>query len=40
MFTDLRTVWFFNARDFFCDEKPFADLPLLISSPAAAKPAV
>jgi len=28
MLTDLRTVWFFNARDFFFDDKPFAKLPL------------
>jgi len=27
MLTDLRTVWFFNARDFFFDDKPFAELP-------------
>jgi hypothetical protein len=25
--TDLRTAWFFNARDYFFDGKPFADLP-------------
>ncbi len=25
--TDLRTTWFFCARDFFFDEKPFASLP-------------
>lgn len=25
--TDLRTVWFFSARDFFFDSKPFGDLP-------------
>ena len=25
--TDLRTAWFFNARDFFFENKPFADLP-------------
>jgi hypothetical protein len=25
--TDLRTTWFFNARDFFFENKPFADLP-------------
>jgi hypothetical protein len=27
MLTDLRTVWFFNARDFFFDAKPFAQVP-------------
>ena len=27
IFTDLRTAWFFCARDFFFDEKPFAELP-------------
>jgi hypothetical protein len=25
--TDLRTVWFFSARDFFFENKPFAELP-------------
>jgi hypothetical protein len=25
--TDLRTAWFFNARDFFFENKPFAELP-------------
>ena len=25
--TDLRTAWFFNARDFFFDNRPFAELP-------------
>ena len=25
--TDLRTAWFFNARDFFFEHKPFAELP-------------
>jgi hypothetical protein len=25
--TDLRTAWFFNARDYFFENKPFADLP-------------
>jgi hypothetical protein len=25
--TDLRTAWFFNARDYFFDNKPFGDLP-------------
>jgi hypothetical protein len=25
--TDLRTAWFFNARDFFFENKPFSDLP-------------
>ena len=25
--TDLRTAWFFSARDFFFEDKPFAELP-------------
>jgi hypothetical protein len=25
--TDLRTAWFFNARDYFFENKPFAELP-------------
>jgi hypothetical protein len=25
--TDIRTAWFFNARDFFFENKPFAELP-------------
>ena len=25
--TDLRTAWFFSARDFFFENKPFAELP-------------
>ncbi|MGO8696241.1 MAG: Eco57I restriction-modification methylase domain-containing protein [Limisphaerales bacterium] len=25
--TDLRTAWFFNARDYFFEQKPFTDLP-------------
>ena len=25
--TDLRTAWFFNARDYFFENKPFGDLP-------------
>ena len=25
--TDLRTAWFFNARDFFFENQPFAELP-------------
>jgi len=25
--TDLRTAWFFSARDFFFDDKPFAEMP-------------
>jgi len=27
--TDLRTAWFFNARDFFFDDQPFAELPFI-----------
>jgi len=27
--TDLRTAWLFNARDFFFDNKPFAEMPFV-----------
>ncbi|HEY1662819.1 MAG TPA: hypothetical protein VGI03_10410 [Verrucomicrobiae bacterium] len=27
--TDLRTAWFFSARDFFFDDKPFAEMPFV-----------